>query len=116
MTVIRTSRSALDKGLADLALTLLLLSGDSDAAHDVHDTAEGEEQETPSRRVFLVTDVSRLTASEQANWLSAADQYVVLGGKNRVALKKGPIDDLCKQDGTASIRQIIRAFSQGDQA
>ncbi len=113
MTVIKQSRTRLDKALKNKATTLLLISDEAGAlAEDVHDAAEIIAKS--GQLIFLLTDLAVLTSSETKLWFTEGGHYAVVGGTDRVVAIRGMLDDLFLSDGTPSPIEIRFVLAKGD--
>ena len=113
MTVVGASRTALDKALKSKALTLLLLSNEAGlVAEKVHATAEAIAKQ--GQKIFLLTDLSILSAEEQKTWFKEGGFYAVVGGSDRVVAIRGTLDELMLSDGTPSKIEIRFVLARGD--
>jgi hypothetical protein len=113
MTIVKQSRTRLDRALAERVTTLLLISDETgDQAEAVHDAAE--QVAKAGQRAFLVTDLSVLTARERKHWFAEGGHYAVVGGKDRVVAVRGALDELLLSDGKPSPIEIRFALAKGD--
>jgi hypothetical protein len=112
---INSSRTTLDKWLADRKLTLLLLVGESNGLV-IHDFVTS--RLTNWRRCGLIADPSILTRDERSRWGfpdSGGDCYVVLGGDPPKAVgSRGANKDLLRANNQPSALKIEAAFVEGD--
>ena len=102
----------LDKALEATEKTLLLLAGakgsDADAVYEEALTL----LEPLLHKALLICDPSILSDQECAAWFADKnDGYAVLAGAKREVAAQGPVDDLLKQDGTPSVRKILKALN-----
>lgn len=116
--IIKDNTDALVAALADVKLTILLLSGDETSpAGKVHTFLDGQALE-PWRRYFLIIDPNGLDPQERDTWFGGAntDLHAVLGGRipKQVACA-GPVAALLGANGEPSILKIRSAYAKGDQ-
>lgn len=125
MTKIDDDRAPLDKALANLKNTLLVLSGsEATAAAAIHDVAEANITE-PWRKTFWVANLDLLTeaelASEHAKLFARGGRYALIGrckgedGKQqRTIVARGYHADLLDSGGEPDSIKIRRAFNNAD--
>jgi len=113
MTIVKKSRTRLDRALRQKVLTVLLLSDEQgDEAEAVH--AVATDVLKAGQKVFLLTDLGVLTASERSMWFAEGGHYAVVGGSDRVVAIRGTLDELMLSDGSPSRVELRYVLAKGD--
>jgi hypothetical protein len=125
MTKIDDDRELLDRALANLKNTLLVLSGsDATAAGAIHDVAQASITE-PWRKTFWIANLDLLTSaeleSESAKLFARGGRYALIGRckgedgrQHRVIVARGYHADLLDSGGEPDSVKIRRAFNNAD--
>ena len=114
-----TSRDVVSTHVDSSEWTLLLIVDDKEGrGRTIHDRAVKAFRRERIHRKTLLFDAAGLCHPEYppAEIDREDGRYVVIGRKSRGVIKRGPIDDLLRNNGDPSIQSIRRAFNAGDRA